>query len=81
MVYQDCKYRMPCGWCDRHNRLCDIVSYEMNKKQAQCDHEWVFYKSVENTGGKYTHYRCCKCGTMMMRDDNNNVYESGEWKP
>lgn len=32
MVYQECKYRMPCGWCDRHNRLCDIVHKRENKK-------------------------------------------------
>lgn len=37
MIYEDCKYRMPCGWCDRHNRLCDVVQYHLKQEQEKED--------------------------------------------
>ena len=71
----------------------DLINYKMMvgdispetaekmKKESECNHEWLFYKSTESTGGKYIYYRCCKCGAIMMRDSDNNIYESGEWMP
>ena len=23
-VIKDCKYRLPCGWCDRQNKMCQF---------------------------------------------------------
>ena len=86
-MLQDCKYRLPCNWCDKYDRMCEAVLIEINKQQEEenigkpeCEHEWSFCESVENTGGKYTYYRCNKCGAMMMRDSISGItYESGEW--
>ena len=74
MLYQDCKYRMPCGWCDRHNRLCDIVQYEINKKNEnpeKCEHKWRY----EGQLGNRHHYKCIKCDTLKAVP-LENIYSS-----
>ena len=56
-MLQDCKYRLPCAWCDKYNRLCEAVLFEIhkeeqekNKKPEKCNHEWSFCETRENTG-------------------------------
>ena len=48
---------------------------------AKCEHDWGFYKSIENTSGRQTYYRCRKCDTIRMIDEHCNIYESGGWQP
>ena len=73
MVYEDCKYRMPCGWCDRHNRLCDVVQYHLNQekndRKEECEHNWKFelkYQYPEEPERWYNKYFCPKCGTSKV---------------
>lgn len=87
-----CEYFLPCGRCDKFNKPCDLTVKDLenykimmgedpSKTKNECEHEWLFYKSTESTGGKCIYYRCCKCGAMMVEDYNGTIYESGEWKP
>ena len=77
---KECKYRLPCNWCDRTNNYCDMVE-PITTNCEHDEHEWVFYKSTENTGGSQIYYRCRKCGAIRMIDESCNIYESGEWQP
>lgn len=62
---ETCKYRLPCGWCDKKDKLCDlpktneekIATLEANHALG-CDHEWEWIAS--NSLGE-TFYRCRKC--------------------
>ena len=60
----ECKYRLPCGWCDRINEVCTLYqAYKatinnvdgVNEKEIGCDHHWVY-------NGSY--YFCSKCGVI-----------------
>ena len=59
---ENCKYRLPCGWCDRKNETCKFYTTpnfnESEKLTEACDHYW------ECTGvdTKYWHYTCKWCG-------------------
>ena len=49
-MLQDCKYRLPCNWCDKYDRMCEAVLLEIYKQQEEenvgkpkpkeCKHEW-----------------------------------------
>lgn len=68
----ECKYRLPCGWCDRNNELCviyqsykvrydpdnDVVSKDESLNKDECDHHWVYTGSVDGSNC----YQCSKCG-------------------
>lgn len=58
MIYKDCKYRLPCAWCDKYNRECYVIKNEVLKLQCECEHNWE--RIGQNTGG--TQYRCNRCG-------------------
>lgn len=71
---KECKYRLPCGWCDRKNEKCEllqksIVENSFKKElvvkstanQHMCNHEWVLTNLAENTPF-FIHYYCYKCG-------------------
>lgn len=30
---EECKYRLPCNWCDKHDRQCDVVLWEIKENQ------------------------------------------------
>ena len=55
----ECKYRLPCGWCERLNDVCGICKeymaeiIEVPKGTVKCDHNWVY------TGDGYY---CSHCG-------------------
>lgn len=67
-MLQECKYRLPCNWCDKYDRMCEAVLVEIHKRQEEesigrpepkkCDHEWRFLGS--NMTDDY--YICNKCG-------------------
>lgn len=47
-MLRDCKYRLPCAWCDKYDRECYAVLYEVETTKMQkkimsqsCEHEWV----------------------------------------
>lgn len=46
-MLQDCKYKLPCNWCDKYDRMCEAVLMEIelerklkNERNAECKHEW-----------------------------------------
>ena len=73
-MLQDCKYRLPCNWCDKYNRMCEAVLFEIHKQQEEenvgkqnlkqnlneCEHEWRY----EGQLGNRHHYTCIKCNTL-----------------
>lgn len=30
---EECKYRLPCNWCDKYDRECDVVLWEIKENQ------------------------------------------------
>ena len=86
-MVQDCKYRLPCAWCDKHDRPCEAIEYEIarqkqkeNLSAIKCDHNWNFHHTLTHTGGTECHYRCSKCGAFKVIV-HDCYYESGEWQP
>lgn len=75
----NCKYRLPCNWCDKFNKFCDMtepIKIELPNPN-NCDHDW----EVESTrvfpadGGKpyyITKYACRKCHTI--RSEKTDTY-------
>ena len=67
---EKCKYRLPCGWCDRKNERCEITyGYSVNPvtiskldspldKLESCAHQWECV-GMNSVG---TQYRCKLCG-------------------
>lgn len=76
MEIKDCKYRLPCNWCDKYNRRCEAIesAFEIEKLKQECMHE-DFECKLEKTpyynGKGYTYYiekkKCRKCGTINER--------------
>ena len=52
----ECKYRLPCGWCERTQEKCifDQVCVK------QCSHHWVW-------DTKQLAYKCTICGEKRYR--------------
>lgn len=65
---KDCRYRLPCNWCDKHNRMCDEVLFEIHKQEQEntelkeCEHEWIMIGSTIDSFDVVNHYTCSKCG-------------------
>lgn len=67
---KECKYRLPCDWCDKFNKKCEKVDYYELPNPSACNHDWVFVKQTTNTGGAEVHYRCKKCHEYMIKNDD-----------
>lgn len=80
-MLQNCKYRLPCAWCDKYDRPCEAVKGEIQKMQKECEHNWVFYQSITTTGGQDVTYHCSKCGAVKLQTYDGVTYESGVWQP
>jgi len=66
---KDCKYRLPCNWCDKYDRMCEAVLLEIyiqekeeNEKQKECEHEWELTGSTVTSNDVINYYTCFKCG-------------------
>ena len=57
MENKECKYRLPCGWCDRINEKC--IFYAQCEK-PKCEHHFV-WNTTE------LQYRCTRCGEIRYR--------------
>lgn len=74
-MLQECKYRLPCDWCEKFNEICIVVETKLqiekdkhNKKE--CEHEWIcggdcFFDEVNNQFIKK--YICKKCNETEFR--------------
>lgn len=85
---QVCTYRLPCGWCDKHDKPCEVIECENTKQKqeegldiVQCDHDWVLHNRVTHTGGTDYHYHCRKCDVLKVVGFDGHIYESCEWQP
>lgn len=71
---KDCKYRLPCNWCDRLNKYCDMVeSIKIELPDTnKCDHDWVLestYQHPEDIRNRwYKRYVCSKCGMINVKE-------------
>ena len=34
-MLRDCKYILPCAWCDKYDRPCLLVEYESAKQEQE----------------------------------------------
>lgn len=78
---RDCKYRLPCNWCDKYDRMCETVLLEIYKQEqkenvgypeTECKHNWVVEKAeavTKEEAGCTTYYthRCSICGKERIK--------------
>ena len=77
---KDCKYRPPCNWCDKYDRMCEAVLLDIYKEEQkkntepkECEHKWI--ERIEKTdlhnghGESYYIQRkyCVECGVAEER--------------
>ena len=61
---EDCKYRLPCGRCDKfEDKVCDAITCEIQKN---CEHNWEL--SSINIATNIAIDKCSKCGAIKERD-------------
>jgi hypothetical protein len=68
---EDCKYRLPCNWCDKHDELCvmSMIGIEI----SECKHpEWKTERAeavTKEEAGCVTYYtlRCSACGKTRIK--------------
>lgn len=87
-MLRDCKYRLPCGSCDKYDRDCEalqleIFKQEQNECQNVCKHNWVLEEQeIIKQKVSYKRYKCSTCGEeQITRTEvrNGEFYET-LWK-
>lgn len=53
---KDCKYRLPCGICDKYDMDCCAP------KEKECEHDWALDETVIGSFSVANYYVCSKCG-------------------
>lgn len=71
-----CKYRLPCGWCDKYDRRCEYVEALIaeaewkntmkHECEHECEHEWYQYIIDFDKERKYIAHICSKCGKATI---------------
>lgn len=90
-MLQDCKYRLPCNWCDKYDRMCEAVLFEINvgcKALTEHDCNWVVSKAeavTKEEAGCATYYtqRCSVCGKERIKKvefDGNHKSNVTMWE-
>lgn len=71
-----CKYRLPCGRCDKFDIPCDLTIEDIERTEKEistkeeCEHDWIFETESTNdyneNGEPYylTTKHCTKCGNI-----------------
>ena len=75
IIVQDCKYRLPCNWCDKYNRRCEHIEFittkmhfetiAKEKEKEEHEHNWNVIQIRESDykdedGNKYCNvYKYC----------------------
>lgn len=73
--FKECKYKLPCNWCDKFNKYCDMtepIKIEFPDPE-KCDHDWILeeiyvYPSEDFKMYHRGKYICRKCHTVEVRD-------------
>ena len=66
-MLRDCKYRLPCGRCEKYNMDCDAP--DIPKKH---EHNWKFiqqYWDIEKNKF-YNEFACTECAKKEIRQPN-----------
>lgn len=68
----NCKYYLPCGWCDRKNEPCNATKTQTDPQPSlqnkPCiEHEW-YCSGVDTSGWTYT---CAKCHQIKRENYQN----------
>lgn len=82
-VQKPCKYKTPCGWCDKWDKKCDMKTpetpiinqcdYPTNKIcQSEEDHEWECC-TISTAGSTFV---CKKCGAYKSYPTEYRDYVS-----
>lgn len=81
---KECKYRLPCNWCDKHNKYCDMVepiTIDLSNID-KCNHIWevekkYIYPPESKNVEPYCIVKrvCCKChaSELLKTDINGNI--------
>lgn len=74
---KDCEYRLPCNWCNKFDKVCDITTHGIHI--SKCEHDWQFRGQTETTGGREITYYCNKCGITKIKKifPDGSIYETG----
>jgi len=82
MITTECKYKLPCGWCEKRNIECERIStavfYPPSEMETgktfpghtglePCIWEWVSFSTLGN------HYRCSICGATKIEPISNST--------
>lgn len=69
----NCKYKLPCGKCDKYSNDCNIDNV--------CDHKWISYgatmittKTPTTPIGCYEYLLCEKCGKHLLKPYATDAY-------
>lgn len=70
---KECKYKLPCNWCDKFNKYCDMtepIKIELPDPN-KCDHDWKvenIYMFPSNNGEPYyiAKHVCRKCHELEL---------------
>ena len=76
---KECKYRLPCNWCDKLNKYCDMIE-PIVIKPIECEHTWIYDKSMIYTSGQIDYYHCARCGAKKAVDGDVTYESSNEWQ-
>lgn len=58
MELKECKYRLPCSWCDKFDRPCDLRC----GAKKECEHEWKYIGHQSSFSISIFDFICPKCG-------------------
>ena len=76
---KECKYKLPCNWCDKFNKFCDMTEQIEIKlpDQNNCSHDWkieqrIVFPPEDKNGKPYCVIKqvCRKCHEVeFVKDD------------
>lgn len=82
-IINECKYKLPCGWCEKRNIECECIpeavplsemetckKFPGHRGLESCIWEWVSLSTLGN------HYRCCICGATKIEPISDSTISS-----
>ena len=64
---EDCKYRLPCGRCDKFDKECDLLK--------RCEHNWEAINYIVTNDDIGFRSKCKNCGAIKI-DSMKKILES-----
>lgn len=69
---KECKYKLPCNWCDKFNKCCDMVEpIEIKLPDPnKCEHDWLTEQTYAyiDDNNNIQHVTLCVCRKCMTRE-------------